>query len=58
MLLLLLIPLRLPEQVRNDIAEQLQLSKPEMLVGSFDRPNLVYRVRPRRTILKQVSGGA
>ena len=42
------------EQVRNDIAEQLQLTEPQMLIGSFDRPNLVYKVRPRKTILKQV----
>ena len=34
------------EQVRQDIAEQLGLDSPEMLVGSFDRPNLVYRLRP------------
>jgi ATP-dependent DNA helicase RecQ len=33
------------ERVRQDIAEQLMLSDPEFLVGSFDRPNLVYRVR-------------
>ena len=42
------------EQVRNDIAEQLRLKKPQMLIGSFDRPNLVYKVRPRKTIVKQV----
>ncbi len=33
------------EHVRRDIAEQLQLRDPEFLVGSFDRPNLVYSVR-------------
>lgn len=33
------------EQVRGDIAEQLGLDKPKMLVGGFDRPNLSYRVR-------------
>jgi len=43
------------EHVRNDIAEQLQLKNPQMLIGSFDRPNLVYKVRSRKTILKQVS---
>jgi len=42
------------EQVRSDIAQQLQLKNPRMLIGSFDRPNLVYKVYPRRTILKQV----
>ncbi len=33
------------EQVRLDIAKQLQLKDPELLVGSFDRPNLIYRVQ-------------
>ncbi|MEN6575238.1 MAG: DNA helicase RecQ [Phycisphaerales bacterium] len=42
------------EQVRHDIAEQLSLKGPAMLVGSFDRPNLIYRVRPRNRIVKQV----
>jgi ATP-dependent DNA helicase RecQ len=42
------------EQVRKDIAEQLRLSKPEMLIGSFDRANLVYKVRRRKDIVKQV----
>lgn len=42
------------EQVRNDIAEQLHLQKPKMLIGSFDRPNLVYKVGPRKDIVKQV----
>jgi ATP-dependent DNA helicase RecQ len=32
------------ERVRRDIAEQLHLRSPEFLVGSFDRPNLQYRV--------------
>ncbi len=33
------------ERVQQDIAEQLGLDNPELLVGSFDRRNLVYRVR-------------
>jgi ATP-dependent DNA helicase RecQ len=41
-------------QVRSDIEEQLCLSKPEVLVGKFDRPNLLYRVRRRTNTLKQV----
>jgi ATP-dependent DNA helicase RecQ len=42
------------EHVRRDIAEQLRLDNPEILVGEFDRPNLVYRVRRRANIIKQI----
>ena len=35
------------ERVRADIAVQLQLNDPEILVGTFDRPNLIYRIVPR-----------
>ncbi len=35
------------EQVRRDIAAQLNLRDPAVLVGDFDRPNLTYRVVPR-----------
>ena len=35
------------ERVRQDIAVQLGLDDPELLVGSFDRPNLVYRIEHR-----------
>jgi len=42
------------EQVRLDIAQQLCLKDPAILVGSFDRPNLIYKVRPRSRIVKQV----
>lgn len=35
------------EQVRRDIAVQLRLKQPEFLVGTFDRPNLQYRVLRR-----------
>jgi ATP-dependent DNA helicase RecQ len=40
--------------VRDDIAVQLRLEEPEVLVGSFDRPNLVYKVRRRTDGLGQV----
>ena len=33
------------ERVRSDIAEQLGLRDPALLVGGFDRPNLVYSVQ-------------
>jgi ATP-dependent DNA helicase RecQ len=42
------------EQVRLDIAEQLTLNNPRFLVGSFDRPNLTYRVRPKAKIQAQI----
>ncbi len=42
------------ERVRTDIIEQLHLTKPMVLVGIFDRPNLVYRVIPRVDARKQV----
>jgi ATP-dependent DNA helicase RecQ len=41
-------------RVRGDIAAQLGLREPEVLVGSFDRPNLVYRVLPRATLKRQL----
>ncbi len=41
-------------QVRGDIVAELRLVNPLVLVGSFDRPNLVYRVRPRTDRLAQV----
>ncbi|MBM4068840.1 MAG: DNA helicase RecQ [Planctomycetes bacterium] len=43
------------EQVRNDICQQLGLKNPEVLVGSFDRPNLAYRVLPRYDLENQVA---
>ncbi|MCY2992044.1 MAG: DNA helicase RecQ [Planctomycetota bacterium] len=42
------------ELVRRDIAEQLRLTDPEILVGSFDRPNLIYKVQRRHDRLKQI----
>ena len=41
-------------RVRRDIASQLELRDSVELVGSFDRPNLVYRVLPRATLKKQL----
>jgi ATP-dependent DNA helicase RecQ len=41
-------------RVREDIARELHLLDPEILVGSFDRPNLVYRVQRRGELLRQV----
>ena len=42
-------------QVRNDIVSELRLQNARVLVGSFDRPNLIYRVRPRTDRLAQVT---
>jgi ATP-dependent DNA helicase RecQ len=41
-------------RVRRDIATQLGLVDPSELVGSFDRPNLTYRVLPRANLKRQV----
>lgn len=35
-------------EVREDIVHQLGLREPAVLVGNFDRPNLTYRILPRR----------
>jgi ATP-dependent DNA helicase RecQ len=43
------------EQVRRDIAAQLALRDPVVLVGNFDRPNLTYRVLPRHDLTRQVA---
>ena len=42
------------ERVRRDIARELQLVDPIVHVGSFDRPNLVYRVERRTDRLAQI----
>ena len=42
------------EQVRTDICHQMELVEPEVLVGSFDRPNLIYRVERRYDALNQI----
>jgi ATP-dependent DNA helicase RecQ len=41
-------------RVRRDIAAQLALRDPVELVGSFDRPNLLYRVLPRASLKRQL----
>ncbi|MGO9605129.1 MAG: DNA helicase RecQ [Candidatus Binataceae bacterium] len=43
------------ERVRGDIVEQLRLEDPAVLVGSFDRPNLLYRVLPKQDVKTQVA---
>ncbi len=42
-------------RVREDIARQLQLRDPVHLVGTFDRPELCYRVLPRQDLETQVA---
>ena len=42
-------------RVRRDIVEQLGLQDPTVLVGTFDRPNLVYRFVPRVKVGDQVT---
>jgi ATP-dependent DNA helicase RecQ len=41
-------------RVRRDIAAQLELRAPVELVGSFDRPNLIYRVLARANLKRQI----
>jgi ATP-dependent DNA helicase RecQ len=42
------------ERVRRDIVAELRLHDPVVLVGSFDRPNLTYRVLRRADLRKQI----
>ena len=42
------------QRVRDDIVAQLHLHDPAVLVGTFDRPNLIYRVMPRIDLYPQV----
>ena len=41
-------------RVRDDIVEQLRLRDAERIVGSVDRPNLVFRVRSRTDAIAQI----
>jgi ATP-dependent DNA helicase RecQ len=41
-------------EVRADIASELRLERPAVLVGPVDRPNLVYRIQSRGERLRQV----
>jgi ATP-dependent DNA helicase RecQ len=40
-------------RVQRDIIDQLGLQDPRLLVGDFDRPNLVYRIVPRTNLEAQ-----
>ena len=42
------------ERVQKDICESLRLENPEVHIGTFDRPNLIYHVRRRDGLLDQV----
>lgn len=42
------------DQVRQDIARQLRLEDPEIIVGSFDRPNLLYKAERRIRKINQI----
>lgn len=42
------------QRVQSDIISQLGLVNPKIYVGPVDRPNLIYRVSPRKKILDQI----
>jgi ATP-dependent DNA helicase RecQ len=42
-------------RVQEDIVEQLRLRDPALLIGTFDRPNLTYRILPRVRIEEQTA---
>lgn len=44
------------KEVQQDIIEQLRLINSRVHIGRVDRPNLTYRVIPRKQILKQIMG--
>ncbi len=43
------------EAVQRDILEQLRLESPQTHIGPVDRPNLIYRVRPRAQVIHQIT---
>ena len=42
-------------RVRDDIVKQLGLRDPEIMIGRFDRPNLIYRVQAREKASEQIA---
>lgn len=42
-------------RVREDILKQLKLRDPEVMIGIFDRPNLIYRVQSREKASEQIA---
>ena len=44
------------EDVRRDIADQLQLVESKWFVSSFNRPNLIYSVRPKQQAFESLLG--
>ncbi len=43
------------QRVRDDIVAQLGLREPTVLVGTFDRPNLIFRVVPKDDVYRQTA---
>ena len=42
-------------RVQEDIVKQLALRDPEIMIGTFDRPNLVYRIQAREKASEQIA---